>query len=423
MNRITLVNNTLEELRHSIEQAEELASKPSMSPSEVRLHATLLAKISLLKQGVTPDEIRRATMERLAKEVGLESPEENRTRDMSTSEARDWQDFADYGEKRTNYQSTAQWGLPSGASYDGGAGSGSQGGVLVPPGFQSNLFLASATIDEILADDNSNVWESDNGAAATTPAIDDTGTSSPVAFTKATIVNETVQNVVKPVRFRAVNWSKTPTYRSGIILVDYEIEQDSFQPWATMLQKVFAQRLALGFGADCISGSGVAASGGVSTVPQGLLTAIPASAQTTSASSTLAITDLENLYNALPKVFRPNAKFYMTDNTRLQVHKLFESTTRSGWGFDGELLFARKVVVCHSMSDFAPGVQNAIVFADPSYLMQRRVKNGSYVRRYTQTPNYVEAGLFGYECFTRADFRPVLFDAYQPPVAALNAHV
>ncbi|HET8923623.1 MAG TPA: phage major capsid protein [Candidatus Acidoferrum sp.] len=434
-NRITVINQTYQELRGCIEQAEQLASKPSLSPQEIRLHATLLAKISMLKQGISADELRRAELERLAQLAGEESPEAiiERAHKTKTPEseqrAREWMLFhkhGEQGEQRADFKTTSQWGRPQGAqTYTDptSTGTGAVGGYLVPAGFQDRLFAAMATYDEILDDGNSTVWNSDNGAGGVTPCWDDTGTSSPVAFTKSTRLGETVQGSVNPVRFRAVNWSSTPTYRTGIVLVPYEMEQDSFMAFGDILEKVFQQRHKLAYGADCMTGSGVGAVGGVPTVPQGLLTAIPASAQQTSASSTLAITDLENLYNALPKVYRPNAKFYMTDNTRLLVHKLFESSTRSGWGFNGELLFNSKVVVCRSMTDWSAGVSNAIVYASPDYLMQRRVKNGSYVRRYTQLANYSEYGLYGYEGFMRADFRPVLFDAFQPPVASLNAHV
>lgn len=423
MNRITMVSNTLTELRSAIEQAEQLASKPSLNPQEVRLHATLLAKISLLKQGVTPDELRRAEMERLAQIVGQESPEAIRGRKIENAELRDWHDFMKYGEKRTDYQSTSQWGRPSGETYDGGSGTGSQGGVLVPAGFQDRLFASMATYDQIIAPENSNVWESDNGAAATTPAVDDVDTTaSPVVFKVSTRVDETVQSTTKPVPFKAVQWSKTPTYRTGIVLVAYEIEQDSFEPWVKMLETVFAQRHALGYGAECITGAGTAASGGSSTVPFGLVPAIQSGSKITSASSTLALSDLEDLYHKLGKVYRADAKFYCSDNTAKLITKLLETANRNAYKDDVSVLLDHEIVTCNSMNDWTAGAADAVVFTNPTYLLQRRVKNGSYVKRYTQLPNYVEAGLFGYEGFMRADFRPCLFDSKFPPVASLSAH-
>ncbi len=423
MSRITAINQTLQELRHAIEQAEKLASKASLNPQEIRMHATLLAKISLLKQGVTSEELRRAEMERVAALAGVESPEAIRQADQTTTETRDWYEFMKFGEQRTDYQSTSQWGRPSGESYTDstGSGSGTQGATLSPADFQKNLFASMATYDEILDAENCNLWESEKGSAATTPAVDDAA-GSPVAFNKATRVGETVQTAAKPVPFKSVNWSSTPTYRSGIVLVAYELEYESFEPWAKILQGVFAQRTALAFGGESISGSGVAAVGGTATVPKGLVTAIASGSKQTSASSTLALTDLENLYHGLSKVYRSGAKFYMSSNTQKLVTKLFDTANRAMWGADAESLFGHDIVVCNSMNDWTAGSDSSIVFTHPNYLLQRRVKNGSYVRRYTQLPNYVEAGLFGYESFVRADFQPILYDSVFPPVAALSAH-
>jgi len=425
---VQVINRTYEELRACIEQAQVLASKANLTPQEIRLHSTLLAKVSLLKAGISADELRAAEMERLAKMAGLESPDELRAKRFvrTDAELRDWYDFIKYGEKRTDYQSTAQWGRPSGESYsdNAGAGAGSQGGVLVPANFQEKLFASMATYDEIIDPENCNLWESTNGAAATTPAVDD-ATGSPVAFNKATRLGETVQSAAKPVPFKAVKWGATPSYRSGVVLVSYEIEQDSFEPWVKLLESVFAQRTALGFGAECITGAGTLAVGGTPTIPLGLVTAIQSGSKQTSASSTLALSDLENLYHGLSKVYRAGAKFYMSDNTKKLVTKLFDTANRAMWDADAESMFGHDIVTCNSMTDWAAGADSAIVFANPNFLLQRRVKNGSYVRRYTQTPNYVEAGLFGYESFVRADFQPILFDAaasFAAPVAALSAH-
>jgi len=421
--RITVINQTLQELRHAIEHAEQLASKANLTTQEVRMHATLLAKISLLKQGVTSEELRRAEMERVAALAGVESPEAIREANQTTTETRDWYEFMKYGEKRTDYQSTSQWGKVSGESYTDstGSGSGTQGATLSPATFQETLFASMATYDGIIDAENSNLWESTNGAAAVTPAVDD-ASGSPVAFNKATRVGETTQTAAKPVPFKSVNWSSTPTYRSGIVLVAYEIEQDSFEPWANILQGVFAQRTALTYGGECLTGSGVAAVGGTATVPKGLVTAIQSGSKITSGTSTLNIDDVIALYNKLPKAYRAGAKFYCSDNTKLLLTQIFEANARTMWDADAEKMLGKDIVVCNSMNDWAAGSDSAIVFANANYLLQRRVKNGSYVRRYTQLPTFIESGLFGYESFVRADFQPILFDSHFPPVAALSAH-
>ena len=154
-----------------------------------------------------------------------------------------------------------------------------------------------------------------------------------------------------------------------------------------------------------------------------MLAGLPSVQNVTSASNaSVQIGDVVALYKALPNVYRKNAVMIMHDSLRDQLTTYFEAAARSLVGGVEEVL-RKRIVVSPNMPAFGAGVQSAIVFADKGYLIQRRVKNGNIVRKYSEAVAAIEQGLTCVEGFMRADYQPLnLADAHFPPCAVLNVH-
>jgi HK97 family phage major capsid protein len=173
-----------------------------------------------------------------------------------------------------------------------------------------------------------------------------------------------------------------------------------------LLERVFAQRHALAFGAQAISN---------------VVAQLPTVQNVTSGSTTLDHFDFQALYKALPKIYRSQAVWYMNDDTSADLMKSLEANARDMIERPDQL-WGCSIAVCNSLPAFSAGTKNVVLFANPEYLLQRRVTNGTYVKRYKEAAGLIEYGLCAYESFMRADFQPILFDSAFPPVAVMNAH-
>jgi HK97 family phage major capsid protein len=460
---IEAINQRVEGMAELFAELNRITSGTTITKQQEARAAALQSQISALKSGLTPTELAEAHMHSLRKELGISehdlrnfkswngrNDKEYRESVFAFLTGRDEDVRSEYRprpefdtERRTNFQNTSEWGNVAGASYAGS-------GYFVPADYDKRLFASLASIDGIADAENCNVVETIRGAAMTTPAVDDVSLNNSSPITGLPIasvrIDQSVSSNVQNVRTDSVQWGACPTYRSGIVYCAVELEQDSAFAMMALLDAVFARRHALGYGAECINGSGVQENtSGVSSVPYGLLTAITANSGTiphVTASNpvlyggslvnypnSLLIQDLQRLWKALPKQYRSkqDAKFYMSSGTAFVVAQTLSNIYKGVSDYFGlDKLFGHDIVLCDSMPDMsdpaspAVAVSNAIVFANSKYLLARHVKNASYIRRFTQSTNAIEAGLTGFESFFRADFRPMLFDSIQPPVAVMN---
>jgi HK97 family phage major capsid protein len=406
MSKLEAINLQVQQISRLFSEANAITSKTTMTKADEARHAAILAEISMLKAGVSPNELAAARMEAIRGELGL--PKNFTPSRRSRVEVETWRAFAKGEgevELRDNLQATSQWGNVAGESYDGT--SGTKGGVLVPASYDGRLFTSLGTYDEILNDGNCDIIYSERGSASTTPAVDDVS-GSPASLNQSTKVDESVQSVLAaPITAKKVAWAKVPTYRSGKVNWAFELEDDMFEAAIDLLERVFAQRHALKFGADAVAN---------------VVAALPSVVQrVTTASSTLVDHfDFQALYKALPKIYRSQAVWYVSDDIRADLMTSLEANARpmierpdSFWG--------KHIAICNSLPSFSAGQKNIAIFAAPDYLIQRRVTNGTYVRRYKEASGLVEYGLTAYESFMRADFQPMLFDSAFPPVAVLDA--
>jgi HK97 family phage major capsid protein len=385
-----------------IAEQEVLEGKKQMTTQDEARHSRLAQEFSVLKAGVSVTEFAAARMAKLSKELGVTS--------LTPERAREWRSFVQGGqgvELRVDLQSTSQWGNVTGQTYDGT--SGTQGGVFVPASYEKKIRRSVTQFDEIITD--ADLWNSENGAAATSPEIDDTseqGSPATVQFNRAVKLDEAFQSSVTPITASRIAWAKVPTYRSGRILFSLELDNDLFESAAAILEGALQQRVALAYGKDAITTTVAALPSTVNNI--------------TSAASSLAIADFLNLYKTLNPAYRPGAMFYMNDNTRALLTALLETNSRSLIeGVDSFL--GKRISINNSLPDVGAGVKNAVLFLNPAYVVSRRVIDGTRIRKFVQTSSGIEFGIAQYEMVSRLDFQASgLFASAVPPVAVLNIH-
>jgi HK97 family phage major capsid protein len=407
---VTLNHRNFEETERVIAEMELLTSKNGpFTARESARNAFLLAKLASLRDNVPVSELKAFEEDRLRKLAGLPAnvslrcdPEKNAA----------WRAFLRDGETR-GCELPMEFRDNLAGSQSILATNGPGGGYFVPVGYHSELIQSLPTFDEILDPAYSHQWDDATGQPIAVPAIDDL-IGSPLSFNKSTIQAEVTQSTETDVIAASVQFPTCPTFKSGRLFFSFELTEDS-PILGTALEMAIARRHSLGIGGYFITGTNTA------TQPQGLTNNLPASTVITSATSTLSLTDFEAVYAAVSPAYIKGCVWYMADSTRALVTKLLEAANRPMIGPTYQLL-NRPIAVCNSMNTPSAGVTAVAVLANKDYIYQRFVPKATAIRRYVQTPGYVEYGIMGVEGYTRADQRLLLFTSAIPPVASLNVH-
>ena len=411
---IAITQNAVEELANVIQELETLTSKPTLTNRDEKRHSFLLAKVALLKQGVSVTELRRFEQDRLLRELGeprLPQTARRRTR-MSEETEQEYRNFALGKDVRlTSVPPEREIRANQAGEQTIAFTQGPKGGYFAPEGFHDRAFEVMKQHDQIFDPLFSNIVETNTGTNMPYPSWDDASNSS-------VQVGEGVQSSeVDVANFGAIQLNSY-TFRSGIVAVSLELLQDSGFPWADVLERVFAMRHARGVGQALISGSGVNA-------PTGLLTAVVASgavpviASGSSANTggsetgktTVGTPDLVACYQKLNPMYRRGACWYMADQTLEYLQGLLDKQGRpivkfksglTGEYFDTPTILGRPVAICPSMPTMAAS-SNPIVFANPFYVIVRTVPSASYLRRFWESASLVLNGLVGFQSYFRVD--------------------
>jgi HK97 family phage major capsid protein len=410
---VTLNTRSFQEMESVISELEVLTSKPgNLSSKDSARNNFLLAKLSMLRQGVSVNELKAFEQDRLRAAAGL-APETPARIDHAANEA--WRAFLGRGEIRSGCEAGKEF-RDNIAGTQSIVDSNVTGAPFVPFGFHASFIQSLPIFDEITMPEFANQFDDASGGPQVAPAIDDL-IGSPLTINKSTIVGEAGQSAQTDVVAASATFPTCPTLRSGRLFFSYELVQDS-PLLSKSLETIINRRHSIGIGGYCITGTG---STGSPAQPQGLTTNLPSGTVTTSAASTLALSDFEAVYASISPAYIKGCAWYMNDSTRALVTKLLESSSRGMIGPVNELL-RRPIAICNSMTPVTPGASAVCVLANTSYIYQRFIPNATGIRRYTQAPGYVEYGLIGIEGFTRFDQRCLLFGSAIPPVASLNVH-
>ncbi|MFZ0978394.1 MAG: phage major capsid protein [Candidatus Acidiferrales bacterium] len=418
MSVATFTKDAFNELSDAIDEMMSLTG-PDMKfdrRAEAR-HAALLQKISVLKLGVTPHEMRMWQLERLSTEIGLQRSAAAIKRKLPAATEREWRDFGrglpvqltsipKDSEVRANEAGT------SSITYT----MGPQGGRFVPQDFYTRFAQVLKQHDQIFDDQFSTIIETSTGANMPVPVLDDVSAS-------AVQISETTAPTEVDLGF-GVSQLGAFTFRSGLIAISLELIQDSGVPWPQLLEEALALRHARGIGAALVTGSGVNA-------PEGLITGILSSggpivvasgsaAQdggSETGSNSIGVADLNAAYGKLDRAYRSRAAWAMNDNTVVELQALTDKVGRplveyrglAGVG-DVPVLLGRPIATCPSFP-VVESKNNSVAFYSVAHYLQRRVPSSAYVQRFAEAANLIEYGLCAFQSYFRVSSAFVAPDA------------
>jgi HK97 family phage major capsid protein len=422
-------SNSALELQKAVSECERLTSQPSMTKQEERRYSFLLSQISLLKSGFTPQEIAKVEAERLARDAGVVDISVIRGDDQAEREIRDLM----RGRSRfcpstlssfeVDIQKLAEARAAAAGSQTITYSAASSGGAFVPFGFHDSQIDAMKQYDEIFDDENCQVIESVTGNPMGVPATDDTAAAS-VQVGENTDPGAGTDFVAYNVQLQSYS------FRSGRVIVSRELLQDSGISISGLLNRAFSRRHAKGVGAKLITGSGVNEPKGLVTAAQAVMaanvTAAGSSANDGSdntGANSVGTDDIALVYRTLNAAYRRNAIWAMNDATALFLSELKDKYGRPVIDLQAPrpVLMGKRVIICPSMASIAPSA-STIVFYDPAYFVQRRVKAGSFIRMYQEAPSLAENNAVAFESWYRTDSNLVVASQTYPPCVVLNQH-
>jgi HK97 family phage major capsid protein len=259
----------------------------------------------------------------------------------------------------------------------------SSGGYLVPQPFRRVLEESLKEYDQIF--DVATRIESATGNATNIPIADDTSQ-------QATQIAENQLSVTSnvDVNFAAIAFSKTPTWRTGLIRGSREWVEDSAIDVEESLAHLFALRIARGVGSAFTTSLLSAATVGVNAA----------------ASTTITGDEVLSLMASLDPAYAQRGAFLMNFTTLLSLWKLKASTGGQyliPTSVDDEgypTIFTRRCYLSPSMPNMTTG-QLAVAFGDLSRFIRRDVVNSWSLRTYEE--RYAEFLQLAWEMFLRVD--------------------
>ncbi len=419
MSNAKVTNTRLEALQSTIAECEQLTTLPKMSEQQRQRFTWLLAKQAMLRDGVQESEINAATIYRLNKEMGITEQQMFQHRVKDPQAVADWHGLLLRDRQFANRVKRGEIRANLAGAQSLTASEGSAGGYFVPYGYddRQNVLMAKYAVDDIVLPPYCTQFETGSGNPMATPMVNDfvTTGSSPIVFSNgaATIVNENTLGTPQDIITDAVQWASTPNWRSGRLVISWELFEDArfgLAQVAGLVEAVVAKRMSAGQGPAFITGAGLSG---------GLLPTLPAGTKVTSNSSTLALADFISVYKKLPAAYRRGAAWFMHSDTHVTLYELLNTSSRPATELP-RMFMNCPIAVCNSMNAAGAGVPNVAVLAHPDYL-QKRVAD-SHIQRYVEAPGLAENGAVGFEGFQRCDFNVALFDAQFPPCASLQQH-
>jgi HK97 family phage major capsid protein len=293
---------------------------------------------------------------------------------------------------------------------------GPQGGISVPVGFQEAITRGLAAVDPLLDPNVSTVIQEDDFSLQprVLPGWD-------LSTVQAVKVGEAVQqgtSVVPPVTQKLVNkW----TYRLSLG-ASLEFEEDQFLNTMETMGLAFGIGFARGIGIDTVSGNG-------SDAPSGILNGLPTSYTTTN-SGKVVLDDITSVYFSVNSIYRkmPKCAWLFSDASYQQVRNAVDGNGRPLINVvdDRELLMGKPIYISPTLPAYNPslGTQATGSFCVFGNIGQYIIHNSTmFLRRRTQLPGYVEAGLALFTGLQMTD--AVLHDptnGAMPPVVAAALH-
>lgn len=220
----------------------------------------------------------------------------------------------DNWEKYTRAVPEIEWGKNKPEERAQATTPGSAGGFLIPQGFSNELERQMKYFGGMRA--VSRIYPTQTGNTVDWPTVDDTGNV-------ATIVGEGAAIPEQDLVF-AQKQLKAFKYVSGYVYVSWELLQDSFFNFESLLAEMFAQRFGRGTNLHFTTGNGT-------TQPEGIQDAI--NTVTLATGGALSYDDVINLKYAVDKAYRdmPGSRFMFSDTIEKTLMLIKETTGLPIW--------------------------------------------------------------------------------------------
>lgn len=270
-------------------------------------------------------------------------------------------------------------------------GTNSAGGFTVPPGFLQKITDAMKAFGGML--DSANVISTDSGQPLVWPTADDTGNVGAIL----------AENTAAP--FQDITFAQKTLsaymYTSKMILVSYQLLNDSAFDLNAWLPGKFAARIGRAINAHFTNGTG----GG--TQPSGLVPNL-ATGKVGATGQTVTVTgdDLIDLIHSVDPAYRnANSRFMLADSSVKVVRKLKDTTGQYLWqpgltAGSPDTLLGYGVVINQDMPVMAANAKS-IAFGDFKAAYVIREVQGVSVKRFDE--RFADALQVGFLSFARYD--------------------
>jgi HK97 family phage major capsid protein len=432
---IPMNNVAILELLSEIRIAEQLASKDKLSAKEEREYTTALAKISLLKQGVTSQQIAEARTEMWRKSAGLRGEyrptltveESRKITPLFLEYLRTMPESNDPTEDRLEYEkrATVLLGRPISQTY-----SGTDGGTLVPLEFSENFFLGLAQYSPLLDENVVTLEKSPTYALKSSVAAEwDLSQFAAQRVGAPSGDGDAVQFVGQNVPLTQANLLTGYIYKCALNAT-LELFQDD-ERLMERVAKAYAIGFARGIGVDLATGDGI------HDQPQGIITGAALSspavvigtgneAAGNQSAGSITAQDLLNVFFSVNKVYRasPKCAWVMSDGVYQRIRNSVDNVGRPLLDFrdDYEVLLGKRVYIDPNFSggggDTSPAIAGQVVFGDLSYFRVR--VSALSISKVAELSGGIEQGVF--QLIGRQRANSVVVDptngAYPPIVSA-----
>jgi HK97 family phage major capsid protein len=279
--------------------------------------------------------------------------------------------------------------------------SGSAGGYTIPEGFYAQLISGLKAYGGI-REAGATILSTSSGASLPIPMVDDTGNVGAILAENTAASEQDLtfgQKVLGAYK-----------YTSKVVLVSYELMQDSAFDMQTFLAGKLAERIGRITNTHFTTGDG-------SSKPYGVVTgAASGKAGATGQTTSVTFDDLVDLQFSVNRSYRNSgARWMMADSTFKALRKLKDNEGLPIWGTGvqngaPDTLLGYQVVINDDVAAMAASAKS-ILFGDFSTYFIRDVQG---VELYRIADKYIESGQVGFVAFSRHD--GVLVNAGTNPV-------
>lgn len=268
---------------------------------------------------------------------------------------------------------------------------GTEGGVLVPPGFVADVIVAMKMWGPMLDPGVTRMLTTDIGNSLTWPTMDDTANEGSLIGENVLVSDENLAFGAKVI--------EAFKYKSGVFKVPSELLQDAGVDVEALIREAMAMRIGRVGNRHLTTGDGV-------SKPNGIVTAAGAGATAASATA-IVFDDIFNLEHSVDPAYRtfPSCRYMFNDTTLKALRKLKDGEGRYIWQpYDVRAgvpatISGYPYSINQAMADIATGVRSIVFGAFDRYVV--RMVRVFAVRRLTE--RYADNDQTGFIGFMRLD--------------------